>query len=290
MSAPIDSGQGLTDSGNGGISTDSGQSVDASSLAATQQQTQADNPAWAPFLQDVPNMFHDKIRGHLRGYDDNYRKLETQYREAQERYKPYERYLSVDPGAIHYSLGLLQQIQQNPQAVYEALAEHLKQQGININGQANPQDDPVDISVDPKFAELDRRQREIDERQAAFDEFIAKQEEERLTAQYEQDINAQIQQIQKQFGNAVDVQDLLDRMLMQVHRGEELNAARAFEDQKTSFQRMYGNMQNTRQAPNVLSPNGTIAPSGSQKKPEDMNESERKAYFKQLLDAANAGG
>jgi hypothetical protein len=269
--------------------------TDNSSAESPVSNQQADNPAWNPVLEGMPEVFANRARPHLRQWDDNYRQRESELRELREKYSPYEQYLTVDPEAIQYGLGLVGRLQQDPMAVYTALTEHVRQLGLLQNdpsangGQQKP--DAVHLEdEDPRYTELERRQKEIDDRQAAFEQQLQEQAYNKQVESYESEINAAVGKLKEQFGNAVDEHDLLQRMLVQVQRGEELSAQRAFEEQKSFFQRMYANVSQQRSAPNVLAPGGQPAANTPQKDPKDMNESERKAYFKSLLDAANAGG
>lgn len=293
-----DTGFTSGDSGNsnGSVESPVSQSPSTGMQQDTQQQQPADNPAWNPLLEAIPiPEFRDKAKPILRQWDDNYRQREAELNQLREQYEPYKSYVGVDPQAINYALGLLQQVQQNPVAVMEALQEHARQQGLLKDTPANqaPQDLSEDPNADPRFTELERRQQEIDQRTQEFEQWRQEQAYNASVSNYENEINEQVGEIRKQFGNAVDVQDLLQRMYMQLQRGEEFSAAAAFEEQRATYQRMYANLGqngNGRHAPNVLTPGGQPAPNMPQKDPKDMNESERKAYFKQLLDAANAGG
>lgn len=289
MSAP----DGGFDTGNSADSV-APASTDTTSAESPVTNQQADNPAWNPVLEGMPEVFANRARPHLRQWDDNYRQRESELRELREQYSPYEQYLTVDPEAIQYGLGLVGRLQQDPMAVYTALTEHVRQLGLlqddpSVNGGQNP--DAVHLEDDdPRYTELERRQKEIDDRQAAFEQQLQEQAYNKQVESYESEINAAVGKLKEQFGNAVDEGDLLQRMLVQVQRGEELSAQRAFEEQKSFFQRMYANVSQQRSAPNVLAPGGQPAANTPQKDPKDMNESERKAYFKLLLDAANAGG
>lgn len=297
MSESADFGTGVsTDSGGGAdFSTSTDGSSNGSPVGSpvqNQPTEQPDNPAWKPFLDELPEMFQNRARPHLRKWDENYRARETELKSIQEKYSPYERYVGVDPGAIHYALGLLNQVQTNPMAVYEALAEHVRQQGLlKDDTSANQDPDSQDLNTDPRYAELERRQKQVEEQQQNFQKSLEEQAYNQQVASYEDAINQQVDQIRKQFGNAVDVQDLLQRMFLQIQRGEEFNALKAYEEQKGTFQRMYSSFSQGRPAPNVLSPGGQPAPNApTNKAPKDMSEQERKEYFKYLLDAANAGG
>jgi TolA-binding protein len=156
-------------------------------------------------------------------------------------------------------------------------------------GKPQDQGEFLEQQEDPKFKELDQRQRDLDARQAKMDEFIQKQQYQQQVSTYETQIDKQVQAVIGKYGDAVDVQDLMQRMLIQINSGQPFDAEAAFSEQKATFQRLYQKQASGRPAPNIIPTNGTPAPSG-EVKPENMNEDQRKAYFKHLLDVANSGG
>lgn len=270
--------------GNGSVPTDQGTS---------------DNPAWTPALSGIPDVFHTPLKNHFRKWDDNYRGLETKYQELEGKYKVYEPYQGVDPQFLANGLSLLNMTNKEPLRVYEMLQQHLRQQGL-LPGDAPANQGPSqtpeqqqweNLEEDPRYTDLDQRTRALDERQKQIDEFIQQQEYQKQVSSYETQVDKQVQDVLKKYGeNTVDVDDLMQRMMHQVSTGKNFDAEKAFQEQKAFFQRMYQkSVQTGKPAPQILSPTGTPAPSG-EIDVSKMNEDQRKAYFKQLLDVANAGG
>jgi hypothetical protein len=286
----------MTEAFDGGTSAPAGSDspVDTSSQQpAGQQSTQQEtvNPAWEPLLNELPEYFHPKAKSHFKTWDENYNKLQTEHKGLQERYAPYEPYVGVQPEAIQYALGVLDQINKDPMKVYEALTKHVTEMGLLQSGQQqSPQDEQMDLGQDPQYSELDRRTNELDQRQQQFDAYLEQQAYNQQVQTFEGQIDQQVQAVTAKYGAAVDTQDLLQRIFVQVQQGKPFDAEAAFQEQKETFQRLYSRQgQTARQAPNVIPTTGTPAPSG-EVKPEDMNEDQRKAYFKHLLDIANSGG
>lgn len=250
------------------------------------------NPAWQPFLSDLPEYFHPKAQEHFKKWDDNYRNLETQHRELSEKYKPYEPYLGVDPANLNNAWSIFQTINDDPMRVYNLLAQHVKELGLlppDAKPEAKPETPEFMENEDPKYQELAERQRVLDERQAKMDEYVQQQTYNAQVQTYEQKIDEQVQGLVTKYGSAVDIQDVLGRMFNQASAGKQLDAEAAFQEQKATFQRLYKAQNGGRPAPTIIPTNGTPAPSGD-KKPEDMNEEETKAHFKHLWEIANAGG
>lgn len=297
MSEPFD--QGFDSTADSGVpESSSPASTDIPISDATSES--ADNPAWNPALSGIPDVFHGSLKNHFKKWDDNYRGLESKYQELEGRYKPYEPYTSVDPQFLANGLNLLNSVNKNPLEVYNMLQEHLRNQGllpgdVPVNrGQQVPDEQQQYESLeneDPRYTELDQRTRALDERQRQMDQFIQEQEQSRMVATYEGQIDKQVQSLIQKYGKeTVDIDDLMQRMLFQVTSGKNYDAEAAFQEQRSFFQRMYQKSANAgKPAPQILSPTGTPAPSGEMS-PAQMNEDQRKAYFKQLLDVANAGG
>lgn len=288
MSEPFDS-QGLDSSAPVGDSGESSSPAITTQPGGEQQQSSY-NPAWDPFLADLPEFFHTKAKGHFKTWDENYNKLDTSYKELQERYSPYEQYLGVDPQQLGYAVNVLNAINSNPKHVHQLLTEQLKQAGLLDEPQSTPPDPTTLEEQNPEYKALDDRTRMLDERQRQFDTYIQQQQYDQQVSKFEQDIDKQVQSVVGKYGDVVDLEDLMQRMYVQSQQGQPFNAEAAFNEQKTVFQRIYGRQStNGRPAPRIIPTTGTPAPS-SEKRPEDMNEDERKTYFKQLLDIANSGG
>lgn len=290
MSEPFDSSsQGTESVASTGADSGSSASIttqsDQGPISGGQQDTI--NPAWEPVLKDLPEFFHSKAKQHFKQWDDNYNRLNTQYQELQGRYSPYEQYLSVDPQHLGYALNVLQAINTDPMRVHQLLTEQLVKAGLMQQEQSAQPENQEEIN--PEYRQLDERTKQLDERQRQFDDYIQQQQYNQQVSSYERDIDKQVQSVVQKYGDAVDVEDLLQRMFVQSQQGQAFNAEAAFNEQKAVFQRIYGRQANGRPAPKIIPTTGTPAPS-SEKRPEDMNEDERKAYFKQLLDIANSGG
>lgn len=261
---------------------------------STGQSQEALNPSWDPVLKELPEIFHDKMKGHFKSWDDNYRGLETSKRELEEKYEPYKSYLGVDPQAIQYGLTMLQRAQQNPLELYNNLRAYVEQQGLLKPEQQTPTPEGESLDEDPRFTEFERRQQDLDQRQQQIDEYIQEQAYNQEVAGYETDVDTQVQAVIAKYGDkSVNVDDLLMRMYVQAQQNNgNFDAEAAYQEQLGIFKALYaGQNGTTRPAPNVLAPGGTTA-SSTEVKPEDMNEEQRAAYFKNLLDFANsnAGG
>lgn len=80
------------------------------------------NPAWNDLLSAIPSDLHNDVLPKLQAYDQSYQS------KIQEATKPFEGYKSfvenqISPDQMQVALQLAQAFEQNPQAIYEALAQ-----------------------------------------------------------------------------------------------------------------------------------------------------------------------
>lgn len=252
------------------------------------------NPAWKPLLSELPDYFHEKAKGHLKTWDDNYRRLESERNEYKEKYSPYEQYLTQPPEAIATGLNVLRLIQEDPRQLYALLTDHMKTNGIQYDGQVAPtqqvlpgEDPSESLEEDPRITELRRQNEQLNEKQNRIDEYIYNETLKRDIAQTEDLIDTQVRAVVTKYGQSVDAVDLVQRMGIQLQMGQEFNAEAAYADQMATFKRLYEAQTRGRNAPQLIPTTGTPAPSGD-KPVEQMNEEERRSHFKHLLDIANS--
>jgi hypothetical protein len=122
------------------------------------------NPAWNELLSELPSSLHNVVTPHLQKWDKNYQEGIGKVHSEYEPWKPF-----IDngftPDQVNYGLQLLDTIQNDPQRVYEALAQHLGvstqeaqqivegqegQQGLEEQGQ----NQPIDIATHPQFQQM----------------------------------------------------------------------------------------------------------------------------------------
>jgi hypothetical protein len=78
------------------------------------------NPEWNDILGAVSPDVHEKLIPYLQGYDQ---KVQTRIQEATKQYDGYKDFLNIDPENIRIALTLSQALEENPQGIYEALAQ-----------------------------------------------------------------------------------------------------------------------------------------------------------------------
>lgn len=121
----------------------------------------ADNPAWQPFLDILPDSLHETVRPVLSDWDRN---VNARYETIKADYAPYEQFReqNVDPGELAYSYQVVQALNENPAEVIRTMAEFF---GIELTPQQEAQAAAVATSqvpdteayeVDPRIQQLEQ--------------------------------------------------------------------------------------------------------------------------------------
>lgn len=81
------------------------------------------NPAWNDVLGVIPEQFHQMVTPHFQKWDQAAQDRVTQANETVAQYEPYKAFIEhgIDPSELENSLRLAYEINNNPQAVYNAL-------------------------------------------------------------------------------------------------------------------------------------------------------------------------
>jgi hypothetical protein len=95
------------------------------------------NPAWNDVLSAVPEDVHSQITPHLRNWDQNFQRVQSDF-------APYKEFkeANISPDQIRMGMGIMQALEQNPKQVYELL-----QQQFNFGeepGQGETENAPTD--------------------------------------------------------------------------------------------------------------------------------------------------
>lgn len=110
---------------------DSESSVEADSISQdTSDDTQSQNgtgsdgvnPSWQEILNVLPDSLHGTVMPALEKWDRNY---QSGIQRVQSQYEPYQPLLDAgyDPETIQYGLSVLAKLEEDPRAIYDALAE-----------------------------------------------------------------------------------------------------------------------------------------------------------------------
>lgn len=285
-----------------GIGPDSGSlgtgSVESagSQPGATTDQSSGTNGAWNEMLSVIPREFHPVVTPHLKKFDQNYGSLAQQY-------APWKKTFA-DSGQTAEDLVAAQKlydlVNTNPQLVYQRLAQHLQEIGAvpaaEQYQQQQPQEPgqpdyqveaPAEEFDDPRMAQMYQQMQQMNQylqfQAQQAQQYQAQQAQAQLTANYEQVMDNGIRQIMARDPN-VDVNDLLQRTLVQVAQGGEPDIEKAYQEQATFVQRIRALPMNSATAPRVMPTGGGMPPTIDTSRPKTT--AEKAARVMQLIEAA----
>jgi hypothetical protein len=280
------------DSGGEEVTVEVATPQENSQQEAPVQEASDGHPAWAPVKDALGDFAYHKITPYLKEFDEAANKRIT---EVNSKYEPWKQYADqgVTPDMVNQAFTSLQQIQQDPVAFYNTLAEHLRSQGLiqeaaQVQAQADDAEQQEDWDGDPRdkqIAEL----REQQERMVAWQEAQARESEQR---QMNEQATVSLQREMNELQTATNLApDELKMVLQRAHL-----YARA--DVDKSLREVYDEVIGERSAllnrprPNDLAPRlpgvGGSAPTGNAaKKPEEFSRQESQAYLADLLRKEN---
>jgi hypothetical protein len=143
------------------------------------------NPAWEPIKEKLGDAAFQLIQPELSKWDQGVNK---RFETINEQFAPYKELGS--PEELSNYRSIVEQMDSNPEAMYEALGTFLQENG-RMPSKAEAQDIADDIdeevsdSVDPRYEELAKGQEQIRQ-------FLEQQQEAEIQAQAESELNAEI--------------------------------------------------------------------------------------------------
>lgn len=167
MSAPIEETNGDITQGQSVEDNTTG-TGNADSQPVAEQQSEG-HPAWKEILDLLPDEFHPLVTPKLKGWDDG---VQTRFQNLQSQYEPYKPFIEneVDPEYLQQAIGLAAAIEQDPQRVYNALAEAYGYgQGVaDTTGATGADTDEDSDPDDPVAARLAEHERMLEQMAEAF--------------------------------------------------------------------------------------------------------------------------
>ena len=231
-----------------------------------QQAEQVNAAPWADYVKDLPASVVPLVEPIFKKWDsDVTQRFQTVHSEY-EPLKPYQEIISNgwDFSDVQQALNLAQTLNDNPQAVYQALIEAY---GFGSEQGQSGQDagDILEAQVDPEFAR-------IKEMTEAMAQIITTQQEQQQAAQEDAELEQTLASLKATYG------DFDDRYVMlQVHNGA------TWEEGIGAFQQLVaGYAQNRPAPPPVIMGSGGGLPS-QVVNPASMTERDRKALVTQIL-------
>lgn len=168
------------------------------------------NPAWNEILGVLPDSLHSVVKPALEKWDSNYREGISK---VQSRYEPYREILDtgIEPQNLQYALALLDKIENDPRAIYDALAEHNGWAENSGQGQPNSEIDPDEY--DPENLPDDPRLLRAEQLSEAVAEYVMSQHQQQQEAEEDEALNQHISSLKEKHG-IEENDELVDRFIM----------------------------------------------------------------------------
>lgn len=155
------------------------------------------NPAWNEALSAIPEQFHSVLTPHFQQWDQS---AQQRVESVNEQLKAYEGYKDfVDNGVSAEDLAqgyqLLYQLNQDPQAVYNALAEAFQfgqQPNLEAEGEEGEEEESPNNLQDPRFDQLQNGLELVAQT-------LLQQEEAKIQQKADADLDSQLTALKEQY-------------------------------------------------------------------------------------------
>lgn len=235
----------------------------------TQQQNQA---PYAEYLNKVPESARGLVEPVFKEWDANYTRMTQQYTDRLNQYKPYDQIIQAvgSPETMQAAIQMAYELQQNPEDMFNRLAEHL---GYELDDEeANANNDGQSAVLDPRIEAMESGLNDLTQ-------LIQQQHEEQELDKESAAIFQQLDEVEQQRGLPLDREIVLTRAI----ETDDLDGAIDWYYQK--FGPVLQAQNNQQQPPTPLGSGGGL-PSQS-KDLASMNEKERRQFVMETLNAAN---
>lgn len=252
-----------------------------------QVETPQSNPFWKEVEDKLGPNNYQVIQPYLA-------KADTEHREAIEkvnsRFKPYQPFVDqgITPDVIQASMGLVKQLNENPEVIYEKLGQFLEQNGRLPNKQelqaAVDEDDPNE-DEDPRDAQI----RQLQERQAQFEQFFTGQAQMQQQQQMDQEadtwLEGEIQNLKSAHADYTeeDLKEVIRIAVAQTKEGQAPDIAKASQHFEALRDRFRNAPRATDSAPRVPGGAGGGTPNPGTARPSQQTAAERQALVAQML-------
>ena len=223
-----------------------------------------DNPAWSELLGVLPTQLHGVVKPHLQKWDQNYQR---DVQQVHSQYQPWQQFADqgIEPDDVTQAMQILQTMNENPQAVYEALAEHL---GISEQGGAESEGEEygAEEEEDPRYAELRQGYENLAQ-------IVVGQHEEKQAAQEDKQLDDYLNQLTQTLG------EYDERYVLAL-----MDTGMSGEDAVREFQNLISEKAgavNRPPAPTVMSPGGS--PPSQAINPAELDDKGRRSLVAQML-------
>lgn len=193
-----------------------------------QQEVPAENPAWAGYLEQVPEPVRPLVKGAFGKWDQD---VQSRFESINQRYAPYKEFLDkrVDPTELQNAWKVAQMLQSDPQGFTRKLAQHL---GLSIAETEalveNQQEQQQQISVDPQLAEM---QQALSDLQQYIENDARQRQYQEIQAQQDQALQDEMAAIEQRTGKLSDIvknEILREALRLSTERGAVVSLEEAY--------------------------------------------------------------
>jgi hypothetical protein len=286
-----------------GLGQDSGEVTEASETTPQENspqeapaEPQSDgNPVWAPLKEELGDFAFHKAQKYLKEWDTAANQRIT---EVNSKYEPWKQYAErgVTPEMVGQAFSSLQQIQQDPVAFYNQLAEHLRSQGLlqeaaQVQAQADDAEDGWDEDQDPRDAQI-AELREQNERIMAWQEAqFMEQEQARMNEQASVSLSREMNDLQQSTNLAPeDLKAVLQRAHLYARADVQKSLQDVFNEIQSERATVLSRPRPNDTAPRLPGVGGSAPTGGPAKRPEEFSRQESQNYLADLLRKENQAG
>lgn len=248
--------------------------------APIQQNTQeAINPAWEGLLNEIPEGFRGQVAPVLKKWDQgvnerfqkNAEEL-RQYQQQIQQYQPYSEFIQGGMTPEHFKAAqvILNELQSNPQALYQRLGEHFGFAGESQDPeQALNYDETEEEELDPQIAYLAQQQQQMVE-------WVQQQEHARIQQEANTGIETELAQLNEKYNlSPIDRRETLQRAVLMSQTNPNVSLEEAYRQWDGVKRSMFQQTQTSGNgAPQVISSGGGGQAVTPQKKSSEMSEKE----------------
>lgn len=240
-----------------------------------QEQVSNDNPAWSDILNAVPEEYHQALTPKLKEWDTN---VSNRFQGIHKEYEGFKAFKEsgVDPEQINFALGIMNQLESNPQFVYNQLEAHLRAEGL-LDGGEEEYEEPSGLEVDdPRFAQLQ-------EGYSTLAEYVLAQREaeenSRMEAEQDQLLDKELSDMKDKYGD-YDEDFVLAKMEAGLNTEDAVKSYFEFVDRALKT-------HSRPNAPRILGSDGSF-PGQAQIDPRKLDQKQAKDLVTDYLRAMNS--
>lgn len=229
------------------------------------------NPAWEGIRNKLDPMLFKSIEEDLKGFDKN---AQSKIESLNKQYSPYKAFdeQGIDSDQLSQALYLAQQVEANPQEIYEKLGEFLK-----TTGRLPESKKEVAEALEDDYSgdeEQDPRLTKLEEQQQKMEAFLERQAQEEVRSQADKALNKEIDTLRKTHPEMTDedLEEVISRAATKgfLNQQKGLNKVPKLEDEYNSVVQYRNSiLQAARSgdsAPRLIPTSGGVATSSGEKK------------------------